>query len=81
MGRKEKINLLGTGDSTHPVYLAELKKIMKPAEPGLFRLRSRRPQTAVEEGIRFVLSTEVGLFFKQAEKRRKIHLIIVAPFF
>lgn len=54
---------------------------MELAEPGLFRLRSRRPQTAVDEGIRFVLSAEGGLFFKQAGKRRKIHLIIVAPSF
>jgi uncharacterized protein (TIGR00375 family) len=78
---KKGVNLLGTGDFTHPVYLAELKKILEPAEPGLFRLRSHSYQTVGEEGIRFVLSAEVGLIFKQNEKWRKIHLIIVAPSF
>jgi len=76
---KKGLNLLGTGDFTHPVYLAELKKILEPAEPGLFRLRARPEQTVGEGNIRFVLSTEVGLFFKQNGKWRKIHLIIVAP--
>lgn len=37
---KQGVNLLGTGDFTHPVYLAELKKIMELGEPGLYRLKS-----------------------------------------
>lgn len=78
---KKGLNLLGTGDFTHPVYLAELKKIMVPAEPGLFRLKSHQQQSGGKRAIRFVLSSEVGLFFRQGEKWRKIHLIIVAPSF
>ncbi len=78
---KKGLNLLGTGDFTHPVYLAQLKEIMAPAEPGLFRLKSHRKETEGEPTMRFVLSSEVGLFFKQNEKWRKIHLIIVAPSF
>ncbi len=77
---KKGVNLLGTGDFTHPVYLAELKKIMEPGEPGLYRLKSHS-HSGSEAMIRFVLSTEVGLFFKQNEKWRKIHLIIAAPSF
>ena len=78
---KKGLNLLGTGDFTHPVYLAQLKKIMEPAEPGLFRLKSDRKIKNGEPMIRFALSSEVGLFFKQNGKGRKIHLIILAPSF
>lgn len=68
---KKGLNLLGTGDFTHPIYLAELKRIMKPAEPGLFRLKSDRERRKGEPMIRFVLSSEVALFFRQNEKWRK----------
>lgn len=78
---KKGLNLLGTGDFTHPIYLAELKRIMEPAEPGLFRLKSDRERREGEPMIRFVLSSEVALFFRQNGKWRKIHLIIVAPSF
>ena len=34
------INIIGTGDFTHPEWFAELREFLEPAEPGLFRLRS-----------------------------------------
>jgi uncharacterized protein (TIGR00375 family) len=79
-GVKKGVNLLGTGDFTHPVYLAELKKILEPAEFGLFRVRAHSNQPRLSE-VRFMLSSEVALFFKEAGKPRKIHLILIAPSF
>jgi PHP family Zn ribbon phosphoesterase len=32
------INVIGTGDFTHPGWFAELKEKLEPAETGLFRL-------------------------------------------
>ena len=37
--QKKGIAVVGTGDFTHPAWLAELKDQLVPAEPGLFRLR------------------------------------------
>ena len=36
---KKGISVVATGDFTHPVWLAELKEKLVPAEPGLFRLQ------------------------------------------
>src|SRR5262245_59753755 len=36
---RKGIAVVGTGDFTHPVWRAELKDKLVPAEPGLFRLR------------------------------------------
>ena len=33
------INVLGTGDLTHPLWLKEIKQKLEPAEPGLFKLK------------------------------------------
>ena len=38
--RIKGINLLGTGDCTHPTWLAELRERLEPAEEGFFRLKS-----------------------------------------
>ena len=34
------IDVLGTGDFTHPLWLKSLKENLEPAEPGLFSLKS-----------------------------------------
>lgn len=79
-GVKKGLNLLGTGDMTHPVYLAELKKILEPAEFGLFRVKAHRSRPRLAD-VRFMLSSEVALFFRERGKGRKIHLIVIAPSF
>ena len=35
------INVLGTGDFTHPLWFKELKEKLEPAEKGLYRIKSR----------------------------------------
>lgn len=37
--RKKGIDLLGTGDFTHPAWRASLKEMLEPAQPGLYRLK------------------------------------------
>jgi len=36
--KKKGINVLGTGDFTHPQWLKELKENLEPAEPGFIPL-------------------------------------------
>jgi uncharacterized protein (TIGR00375 family) len=69
------INLLGTGDFTHPLYLAELKSKLIPSENGLFSLKRGN------RDVSFILTGEVSNIFKKDDKVRRIHTIIFAPSF
>jgi uncharacterized protein (TIGR00375 family) len=67
------VNLLGTGDFTHPLYFAELKANLDTEEGGLLRLKGDR------EGPYFVPTVEVCNIYRQGGRLRKIHTVIVAP--
>jgi uncharacterized protein (TIGR00375 family) len=73
--RKKGITLLGTGDFTHPTYLAELKAKLIPAEPGLYRLTEGEPE------VRFILQVEVSNVYHERGRLRKIHTLLYAPTF
>jgi len=66
------INLLGTGDFTHHLWLEELKHYLEPhQDKGLF----------FYQGLYFILSTEVSNIYSQNNKVYRIHNIIMAPSF
>ena len=77
--------LVGTGDFTHPAWLAHLEKELAPAEEGLFRLRqppTPLPGLTVQGGSpRFILTAEVSSIYKKAGKTRKIHNLLFVPSF
>ena len=86
--RKKGITVVGTGDFTHPVWQAELKEQLVPAEPGLFRLRPELEQevtqmlpSACQGTTRFMLSVEISTIYKKGDKTRKIHHLLYAPNF
>lgn len=82
------IQIIGSGDFTHPGWFALLKELLEPAEPGLFRLKSvaafppplpelsRVPQT-----VRFLLSAEVSCIYKRHGAVRKVHNLLYVPDF
>jgi DNA helicase II / ATP-dependent DNA helicase PcrA len=79
------IKLIGTGDFTHPEWLAEIREALEPAEPGVFKL-SRPAKMKLSGNIqadtadtRFILSVEISSIYKKNGKTRKIHNIIFAP--
>jgi uncharacterized protein (TIGR00375 family) len=67
------LNLLGTGDFTHPLWLKELKRNLKESGSGLFQFK--------DKDVYFMLQAEVSLIYNQSEKLRKIHNIVLAPGF
>ena len=82
--RKKGIQVLGTGDFTHPAWRAELKEKLIPAEPGLFQLREGRlleRQYPMPSGkpMRFLLEVEVSTIYKKGGKTRKVHHLLYAP--
>jgi len=71
--RIKGVNLLGTGDFTHPLYFAELRNKLEATDGGLLRLKGER------EGPYFIPTVEVNNIYHQAGRLRKIHTLIVAP--
>ncbi len=71
--REKGINLIGTGDFTHPKWLNEIKEALEPAEPGLFKVRNS------QTGTRFILSTEVSTVYDKGNRSRRVHHVILAP--
>lgn len=83
---KKGITVVGTGDFTHPAWMAEIKEKLVPAEPGLFRLRGdlersvgRGLQVADIEPVRFTLQVEISTIYKKSDRTRKVHHLIYAP--
>jgi uncharacterized protein (TIGR00375 family) len=79
------IELLGTGDFTHPLWLKELEEKLEPAEAGFYRLKPRYqiPDTRYSKfsPVRFMLTAEVASIYSQGGKLRRIHTVLVAPSF
>jgi len=74
-GDMKGIKVLGTGDFTHPLWLAELEDSLEPAEQGLFKVKKREDKT------RFLLSSEISCIYSKLGKTRKIHIVVLAPSF
>ena len=82
--RRKGIDLLGTGDFTHPAWRKELEEKLIPAEEGLYRLRDelcQQPAGVAGEPRRprFVLSGEISSIYKKNGKVRKVHNVILLP--
>jgi DNA helicase-2/ATP-dependent DNA helicase PcrA len=71
--RKKGIQVMGTGDFTHPEWFKEIKTKLEPAESGLFKLKNS------DLGTRFILTVEISSIYSKGGKTRRIHNIIFAP--
>ena len=69
--RAKGIDLLATGDFTHPEWLAELRASLADSGDGVY-------ETA---GVRFVLGTELSCVWRQAKRSRRMHALVLAPDF
>jgi len=63
------LNLLGTGDFTHPKWLAELKGELKEDGSGILTSNS---------GFKFVLQGEISNIYTQDGKGRRVHTLLLA---
>lgn len=71
---KKGLNLLSTGDWTHPMWIREIKQNLEESEQGLFRLKEDKTSP-----MRFLLSVEVSSIYSQGGKVRRIHNLIFSP--
>ncbi len=68
--RIKGIHLLGTGDFTHPKWIAEIKSSLEDNGEGILKTRT---------GFGFLLQTEISLVYTQGGKGRRIHHVVLAP--
>ena len=81
--RRKGINILGTGDFTHPAWREELNEKLEEAEEGLYTLKK---EYRIEDNLagsctqpRFVISGEISSIYKKNGKVRKVHSLILLP--
>ncbi len=84
--RIKGINIVGTGDFTHPLWFKELKEKLEPDGTGLFRLKNPPKEdvpgfTCADIDVRFCLTSEISSIYKHGDKVRKNHNCVYAPDF
>ncbi len=68
------IDVVGTGDVLHPMWLKELRDKLEVDDNGLYKLR------ASDNPARFVPSVEISTIFEGGDKRiKKIHNCVLLP--
>lgn len=73
--RIKGVDMIATGDFTHPAWFSNIKEHLEEVgNSGLYKLKG-----AKDDKIRFILSTEVALIYKDKDRARRIHLMITAP--
>lgn len=78
---KKGIDILGTGDFTHPEWLRELREKLEEREGGLFVLKKQFAENKKLRHTRFILQSEISCIYSKNNKTRRIHLIILVPDF
>lgn len=86
-GKLKGITIIGTGDFTHPAWMAELQAKLEPAESGLYKLRAefaipldlQLPESVRGNTIRFVPTVEISAIYRKGASVRKIHQLVVMP--
>ncbi|MCW1296770.1 MAG: endonuclease Q family protein [Candidatus Parvarchaeota archaeon] len=63
------INLLGTGDCTHPSWFSEIKKKLKERRDGIYDYNQTN----------FIITGEIRTIYKKNDKLRKVDHLILVP--
>lgn len=80
--RIKGINVIGTGDFTHPAWFRELGRKLDFAGNGLFVLREEfcggDIPDSCEGDVFFLMSAEISCIYSKNGKTRKVHCIVLA---
>lgn len=73
--RTKGIDIVATGDFTHPAWFRDIKNNLEEiGKSGLYKINA-----VDDDKIKFALSTEFALVYKDGGKARRIHLVVQAP--
>ncbi|NMB92345.1 MAG: DNA helicase UvrD [Parcubacteria group bacterium] len=70
--QRKGIDIIGTGDFTHPEWFAELKTKLEPAEEGFYTLSNNAK-------VRFVITGEISNIYNRQGKTRRVHNVVILP--
>ncbi|MBU4482284.1 endonuclease Q family protein [Patescibacteria group bacterium] len=81
------VDIVATGDFTHPQWFKEIKEKLIEKEEGLYVLKSvgtgLRPvqnRTGLKPvPTRFILATEISCIYTRDNKCRRLHIVVLAP--
>lgn len=73
-GTKKGLDILTTGDWTHPLWLREIKQELVEDTQGLFKFKNDK-----NFKTRFILTVEISSIYSQGGKVRRIHNLVFAP--
>jgi uncharacterized protein (TIGR00375 family) len=86
--RVKGLDVLATGDFTHPGWQEEIEEHLEPDGSGLYRLKNPKNLTreipwlegyALPGNVRFLLSAEISSIYKSGGKTRKVHNLVYVP--
>lgn len=83
--KRKGINIVGTGDFTHPQWLKEIQEKLIPAEDGLYRLKPDLLDNLKDlvfdkkDNLRFIISGEISNIYTKNGKTRRLHNLILLP--
>jgi DNA helicase-2/ATP-dependent DNA helicase PcrA len=86
-GRYKGLQVVGTGDCTHPVWLQEMAAKLEPVASGTYVLKPnlslplglKGPAWQEVSPVRFVISGEVSAIYRKNGRVRKVHLLLLLP--
>ncbi|MBU1037243.1 endonuclease Q family protein [Patescibacteria group bacterium] len=67
------IDIVGTGDFSHPLWFKEIEEKLEEAKPGLYKLKGSKSNAL------FLLTNEISCIYSQGGKGRRLHISILAP--
>src|SRR3989344_9093958 len=76
---KKGINLVGTGDFTHPMWFRELESNLVEENQGIYILKSNIKNQISK--VKFLLTSEVSCIYTHKGKGRRVHVIVILPNF
>ncbi len=81
--RRKGIDVIGTGDFTHPAWREELKEKLVPSGEGLYVLKDDfsigDKVSEARSKPRFMVSGEISSIYKKNGRVRKVHNLILLP--
>ncbi|MFC1626892.1 endonuclease Q family protein [Patescibacteria group bacterium] len=80
--RKKGIQLVATGDWTHPLWIKEIEKDLEETGTGLLKLRTKNQESKTTNQTSsplFLLATEISSIYTQNGKGRRVHTLVWVP--
>jgi len=78
-GKKKGLNVLPTGDWTHPLWFRHILDTLEEKKEGLYQIKNQKSKIKDTQEPFFLLSTEISSIYSQGGKTRRIHNLILSP--